>query len=262
MVKRKKFYTIDEIDGVTSITSPHRKELKEIGERNVKVFRDLSKEQLKNVTDKIMGGIFENIGLEEEWTITIEFFPNVKIHIIYYFYGDEFGTNEIDQLKFLFSDERVCWIPGEDLASFIDNMMNYVVRMINNKEPLEPGKTEQSEMLKNAIQERTPPFYFIEDEDLYPITEFISGNLINKNPWIINKEILPGIIVEIIFTKNQELIPLIKGNNSKFLENYEKDLLRILIINHILRYIIIKYDERDLPEICKKMFAPGYLKQK
>jgi len=262
MEKRKKFYTIDEIDGVTSITGPHRKELKEIGERNVRVFRDLSKEQLKNVSDKMLGGILENIELEEEWTLTIEVFPNVKIHIIYYFYGDEFETNEIDQLKFLFSEERVCWIPGEDLASFIDIMMNYVERMINNKEPFEPGKGEQSEMLKNAIQIRAPSFYFIEYEDLYPLTEFLGGKLINKKPWTIHKEIFPGIIIEINFTKNQELIPIIKGKNSKFLENYEKDLLRILTINHILRYIIIKYDERDLPEICKIMFARGYLKKK
>ncbi|MCK4281028.1 MAG: hypothetical protein KAX10_02850 [Candidatus Lokiarchaeota archaeon] len=263
MEKHKELYSINEIDGVTSISSPHKKELKEIGRRKANTFRTLTEEQLKNVTKNIIGGTLENTGLNEDWTITKTFFPDVKIHTIYFYYGDEFGSNETDQLKFFFSDERVRWIPGEDLANFINIMMNYAERVISNKEPFESVKDKQSKMLKNAIDERKQPFDFIIDEDIPNIAEFIGGTFIKyKDFWELNKEIFPGITIRIKYTENHELIPLILGVKSDMLENYEKDLLRILTINHILRYITIKYDERDLPEICKKMFAPGYLKQK
>ncbi len=263
MEKHKEFYSINEIDGVTSISSPHKKELKEIGGRKAKTFRTLTEEQLKNVTKNIIGGTLENIGLNEDWTITKTFFPDVKIHTIYFYYGDEFGSNEIDQLKFLFSGERVRWIPGEDLANFIDIMMNYAERIIINKEPFKSSKEKQPEMLKNAIDERSPSFYFIINEDIPNIAELIGGTFIkHKDFWELNKEIFPGITIRIKYTEKHELIPLILGVKSDMLENYEKDLLRILTINHILRYITIKYDERELPEVCKKMFAHGYLKQK
>jgi len=263
MDERKKLYTIDEIDGLTSFGSPHKRELKWIGKRKSKTFRTLNKKQLKNLVEQTMGGTIDNIGLGEDWTITKVLFPDVKIHTIYFYYGDEFGSNEMDQLKFFFSDERVRWIPGEDLANFISIMMNYAERVISNKEPFESVKDKQSKMLKNAIDERKQPFDFIIDEDIPNIAEFIGGTFIKyKDFWELNKEIFPGITIRIKYTETHELIPLILGVKSDMLENYEKDLLRILTINHILRYITIKYDERDLPEICKKMFAPGYLKQK
>lgn len=263
MDKRKKFYTINEIDGLTSVGSPHQRELKEIGRRKVKTFRALDKKQLKNLVEKNIGGTLENIGLDENWTITKDFFPHVKIHVIYFYYGDEFGSNEIDQIKFLFSDERVQWIPGEDLADFIVAMMNYAKRVIINKKPFEASKDIQSQMLKNAIDDRISSFYYIADEDIPNIAEFIGGTFIkHKDFWELNKEIFPGITIRIKYTKTHELISNILGEKSDMLENYEKDILRILIINHILRYIIIKNDERELPEICKRMFASGYLKKK
>ena len=263
MEKHKELYSINEIDGVTSISSPHKKELKEIGRRKANTFRTLTEEQLKNVTKNIIGGTLENIGLNEDWTLTKFLFPYVKIHTIYFYYGDEFGSNEIDQLKFLFSDKRVRWIPGEDLANFIDIIMNYAERIIINKEPFKSAKENQSEMLKNAIEERSPSFYFIINEDIPNIAEFIGGTFVkNKDYWELNKEIFPEITIRIKYTENHELMPLIFGEKSNMLENYEKDILKILTINHILRYITIKYDERDLPEICKKMFASGYLKKR
>ena len=60
-------------------------------------------------------------------------------------------------------------------------MMNYIKRMINNEEPFELGKGKQSEMLKNAIQKRAPPFYFIEDEDaISPHEATIRDDLCNQ----------------------------------------------------------------------------------
>lgn len=260
--KEKKLHTIDEIDGMTSIGSPHKKELREIGEKMAPILRKMDKSSIEGFATNVLGGKIENLGLEEDWTMTKEMFPEVYIHMVYTFYGEEFGENESDSVRFFFSGERIKWITGEDLASFIDSTVNYQKRTILNTPTSEKDSGEQSTMLKAAIQERYDPFFFVGDDDIQIIVDFIGGTVVKEESWMnMYKQMYPGVTLLIKFTEDHTIEPVITGNNSFFLEDYEKDILKILVINHILRYITIRFDERDLPEICVKMFPKGYFKK-
>jgi hypothetical protein len=260
--REKIFFTIDEIDGMTSIGSPHKKELFEIGAKISPILRKLDNPTIEEFAESVIGGKIENIGVGEDWTMTKELYPEVKIHMAYTYYGDEFGDSEIDGVKFLFSGERIKWITGEDLASFVDLTVNYQKRALQNRKVSEKDTSEQSDMLKTAIIERYDPFYFLEDEDIPIIVDFIGGTFVKEKEWMnMYKQIYPGVTLLIKFTEDHSIEPRIIGGNSYFLENYEKDIIKILVINHILRYITIRFDERDLPEICVKMFPKGYFKK-
>src|SRR3972149_9922352 len=114
MVDAKKiFMTISQID-VTGVRGPHEKELKDISDTKLSLFQNLDRNKLKKIVIDDIGGILENIGFNEDWTITIKFFPEANIHISYFYYGKEFGDDLEAEMKFLFSGDRISWIPGED----------------------------------------------------------------------------------------------------------------------------------------------------
>ena len=90
------------------------------------------------IVDEDLGAKIENIGFNEDWTITIEMFPEVNIHMSYSYFGDEFGDSVDEaEFKFYFSGQRVYWVPGEDSATFIDIVMDFIEGRIKNKTPFE-----------------------------------------------------------------------------------------------------------------------------
>ena len=116
---KKKFMSIGQIDA-TGVRGPHEKELEDIGKVKVPLFINLDTHRLEEIVRNELGGKLENIGFNEDWTITKEMFPEANIHMAYSYYGDEFGDDLEAEFKFYFSGERISWIPGEDSATFID----------------------------------------------------------------------------------------------------------------------------------------------
>ena len=88
--EKKKFMTIGQIDA-TGVRGPHEKELEDISRNKYAMFVDIDEEKLKNIVEVDLGAKIENIGFNEDWTITIEMFPEVNIHMSYSYFGDEFG---------------------------------------------------------------------------------------------------------------------------------------------------------------------------
>lgn len=105
-MSKRKFWTVGQIDA-TSVRGPHEKELEDISKMKYSLFVNLDKKVLEDIVDKELGGKIENIGFSEDWTITIEMFPEVNIHMAYSYFGDEFGDIEAE-FKFYFSGKRVC----------------------------------------------------------------------------------------------------------------------------------------------------------
>ena len=73
-----KYVTIGQIDA-TGIKGPHEKELEDILRNKITIFKNLDINKLSGFVNKNLGGKIENIGLDEDWSIKLEFFPQVKI---------------------------------------------------------------------------------------------------------------------------------------------------------------------------------------
>ena len=226
-----------------------------------KIFKNLDINKLSGFVNKHLGGRIENIGLDEDWSINLEFFPEVNIHISYFYYGDEFGDIK-SSLKILFSGERVSWIPGEDLATYVDIIMNLFERNIKNKETIDQKYNEKSDLLLKAFEQRKSLFKFLKKENIMGLKKFL-GAEIKKNSieWKIKKEIFPKIFIEILYNVSDKLDISYSGKNLKKIERYHIELIGIFIINHILRYITISNQHKKLPEICYMMFSRMYSKE-
>ena len=75
----------------TGVRGPHEKEFEDISNAKYSLFQKINSETLKKIIQEDIGGRIENIGLNEDWTITLEMFPEVNIHLSYSYFGDEFG---------------------------------------------------------------------------------------------------------------------------------------------------------------------------
>ena len=106
MGDKKKLWTVGQIDA-TGIKGPHEKELEDISQNKYPLFIDIDNNTLTDIVTKDLGGLIENIGLNEDWTITIEMFPEVNVHMCYFYYGDEFGDGLEAEFKFFFSGEII-----------------------------------------------------------------------------------------------------------------------------------------------------------
>ena len=106
----KKYMTVGQIDA-TGIKGPHEKELEDISKSKNHLFINLDKDKLKRLVEDEIGGIIENIGFSEDWTISVEMFPEVNIHMAYTYYGDEFGDGIEAGFKFSTHHDTVgkCW---------------------------------------------------------------------------------------------------------------------------------------------------------
>ncbi|MFW9936236.1 MAG: hypothetical protein ACFFD5_01165 [Candidatus Thorarchaeota archaeon] len=259
---KKKYWTVGEIDA-TGVRGPHEVELKNISKAKYHLFIDIDKGELKEIVEKRLGGNFENIGFNEDWTITIEMFPEVNLHFAYTFFGSEFGGEIEAEFKFLFSGKRVFWVPGEDTATYIDIVMDFIDRIIKHESPFQTDYSTKTDLMKKVLLQRSQPFNLIKESDKDPLAEFLSAK-INRitDGWVIEKELFPEIFVELTWNTSNGLDISFKGKNLKEISNYHVELLGIFVINHILRYITLHNEEKDLPVICYIMFSRFFTKEK
>jgi hypothetical protein len=259
---KKKFWTISEIDA-TGVRGPHEIELKNISNAKYHHFINIDQEKLLKIVNEDLGAKIENIGLNEDWTITIEMFPEVIIHILYSYFGDEFGDIEAE-FKFLFSGEHANMVTGEDSAIFIDIIVDFLERRIKGEEPFEKNYEKKSDLMKKVLIQRVKPFSLLVEKDLEKLAEFIGAKVWKtKDGWRIKREIFPKIFTEITWDNQNGLdISFFGDNLSKNISSYHGELIGIFTINHILRYIAIRNEEKELPDICYMMFSRHYTKVK
>jgi hypothetical protein len=259
--KKAKYLTVGQIDS-TGVRGPHEKELRDISNAKVDMFKELSELLLKKIVKEDIGGTMGDIGFNEDWTINIQFFPEANIHISYFYYGDEFGDIEAE-LKFLFSGKRIYLIPGEDSATFIDLVIDFLERRIKNRQPFEKTYEKRTQLMKKVLKQRKQPFELLRDEDKKDLESFLDANVKkNEAVWIIKKEVFPQIYIDLTFDNNQKKLDIsFSGGNLEKIGSYHIELVGIFLINHILRYITLANKGKDLPEICNMMFSRLYTKQ-
>ncbi|MFX1329071.1 MAG: hypothetical protein ACFE91_13170 [Promethearchaeota archaeon] len=260
-MSQKKFWTIGQIDA-TGVRGPHEKELDDISKRNYPLFINLDKDLLENIVYNELGGKIENIGFNEDWTISLKMFPEVNIHLSYSYFGDEFGDDIEAEFKFYFTGERVFWIPGEDTATFIDIVMDIIERNIKKQEPFERNYNTKTELMKNVLKQRSEPFTFLKEQDRENLSTFIGAEVLKEaNGWQIKKQFFPEIFIEIYWNKKKDLDIKFSGNNlSKNIDSYHIEFIGIFLINHIIRFITVNNFNKILPDICYIMFSRYYSK--
>lgn len=260
---KKKFWTISEIDA-TGVRGPHEIELRNISKAKHHYFIEIDQKLLLKVVREDLGAKLENIGLNEDWTITIAMFPHVNIHLIYTYFGKEFGGDIEAEFKFLFSGMHANMVPGEDSATFIDIIMDLLERKIKEEEPFEEKYNKKTELMEKVLAQRGKPFSLLIEEDREKLSEFIGAKVWQtSNGWKVKRELFPRIFTEIIWDKQNGLDISFNGENlPKKIDNYHTELLGIFTINHILRYITLQNQDKDLPDICYMMFSRYYTKIK
>jgi hypothetical protein len=97
------------------------------------------KEALEYVADvsklaEFIGGKVESLGMGEDWAISKEIFPGVRVFFVFNHADDEFASS----LKVLFSGDRIKLMKGEDLAGFV---ILYVIHMLRYVKESNPGKS-------------------------------------------------------------------------------------------------------------------------
>jgi hypothetical protein len=219
---------------------------------------------LNKIITEDIGGKIENIGLNEDWTITLEMFPEVNIHLAYSYFGDEFGDGIIAEFKCYFSGERAITVPGEDTITYVDIIFGFIERMINHKDPFEKSYDIKTDLMKKVLTQRLEPFTLLKGKDQKDLASFLGANVWNTgNGWRIKKEFFPGIYVELTYDAQENLNIAYTGEVlSKKLGIYHMEFLGIFLINHILRYITLNNLDKELPDICYIMFSRYYTKMK
>jgi hypothetical protein len=262
MVGARRFFTVNQIDA-TGVGSPHQKELEEYSANKFSLFKGLEEATLRRIVYEDLGARFDDVGLNEDWTITIEFFPEANGHISYFYYGDEFGDVE-GELKFLLSGERVHMIPGEDTVTYTGIILDFIERRIKNEEPSDKEYGEKTELMKKILEQRKEPFNLLVEEDIDGLGKFIGGEVTKTgSKWRIKKRVFPEIFVEVTFDEDKNILDTsYSGKNLTKIGRYHIELIGTFTINHILRYITIKNQGKELPSVCYKMFSRLFIKEK
>ncbi len=270
--KRQILFKIQEIDAIGGILTPHSRDISDIGKNKVDFFRTFTENDLLRIC-KIIDGKTEDLNQGENWAISKEFFLGVKIHILYQFYGDEFGIHGEDELQILFSGAYVHWISGEDLCHFTEILVNYIELIMKNQTFPQVYNGNPSDMLKIAIKERIKPFLLINKDDFLKISEFLGTTVKippKKTEISLDNVIkiicfpFPNYKIELLYpnSKNkQEVLDFhISGATIKQIPVYDSERLIIMTVNHCLRYIKQILKERA-PAICNLMFS-GFFRRK
>ncbi|MFX0009538.1 MAG: hypothetical protein ACFE9R_04430 [Candidatus Hermodarchaeota archaeon] len=260
--QQQKYWTVGEIDA-TGVRGPHEVELRNISRAKYPLFINIDKDYLKNIVENELGGKIWNLGFNEDWTITLEMFPEVNIHLIYTFFGKEFGDEIEAEFKFLFSGERAYWIPGEDTATYIDLIMDFLERKIKNREPFEKDFANKTDLMRKVLLQRSEPFKLLEDTHKDDLAEFLGAKVWRTmNGWKIKKEAFPEIFIELNWDGEKLDISYSGQNLHKNISSYHVELIGIFLINHILRFITLTYHEKEIPDICFIMFSRMFTKEK
>ena len=260
-MSQRKFWTVGQVDA-TGVRGPHEKELEDISKVKYPLFINLNMDALKDIVNNELGGKIENIGFSEDWTISIEMFPEVNIHMAYSYFGDEFGDGIEAEFKFYFSGTRVFWVPGEDIATFIDIIMDFIERKIKEQEPFEQNYDTKTELMENVLKQRSEPFILLKEQDRENLADFLGAKVWKAtNGWRIKKEFFPEIFIEITWNKKDGLDVKFSGDKlSKNIDSYHIEFVGIFLINHILRFITVNNIDKNLPDICYIMFSRYYTK--
>ncbi|MFX1312806.1 MAG: hypothetical protein ACFFHD_09360 [Promethearchaeota archaeon] len=260
---KRKFWRIGQIDA-TGVRGPHEKELEDISNAKNALFTEIDINKLKQIIKENLGAKIENIGFSEDWTITIEMFPEVNIHMAYSYFGDEFGDGVEGEFKFYFSGERATWVPGEDSATYIYIIMDLIERKLKNEEPFEQNYDSKSDLMKKILLQRTKPFELLNEADKNKLETFLGAKVWRLiQGWRIKKEVFPKIFIEIVWNKDSGLDIIFSGENlRKNIGSYHIEFIGIFLINHTLRYITLNNLEKELPDICYIMFSRYFTKLK
>ena len=196
---------------------------------------------LKKIILEDIGAKIENLGFNEDWTITLEMFPEVNIHLAFTYFGDEFGDDVTAEFRCYFSGDRVQIIPGEDSVTYVDIIFDMMERLIQNREPFEQSYDKKSELMEKVLVQRTEPFNLLKDNEMQDLAVFLSA-IVRKTAkgWQIKKEVFPEVFVELEIDENNKLDIKFSGSAlSKKIGSYHIEFLGIFLINHILRYITL-----------------------
>lgn len=254
--------TVGQIDAI-GVKGPHEKELEDISNAKYPLFINLDEGKLKDIVIKDIGGIIENIGMNEDWTITIEMFPAVNIHMSFTYYGDEFGDDLEAEFKFYFSGEHVSWVPGEDSATFIDIILDFLEIRLKGNKPFEKAHDTKSELMEKVLLQREEPFKLLKDSDKKGLEEFLGAKVWKTDSgWRIKKDYFPEIYIEILWHQVNGLDISFSGPNLEKISSYHLELVGIFMLNHILRYIVIQNEDKELPPIAYIMFSRYFTKQR
>lgn len=248
----------------TGVRGPHEKEFEDISNAKYSLFVDINMEKLSKIINDYIGGKIEHLDFNEDWTITLEMFPEVNIHLAYTYFGDEFGDGITAEFKCFFSGERAIIVPGEDSITYVDIIFDFIERMIHNKDPFEKSYDTKTDLMEKVLTQRVEPFALLKDEDQKKLASFLGAKVWNtENGWRIKKEVFPNIFIELTYTGLRKLDISYSGETlSKKVDNYHMEFLGIFLINHVLRYITLNNLDKELPNICYIMFSRFFTKQK
>jgi len=257
--KKSKFLTAHQIDGHKGIKSPHAHELDNMGKEWGSMLLNVDINKVKEIVENELNGKIENLDFGEDYTITIEFFPEVNIHILYYNYLEDeaFGNTE---LRFLFSGERVNLIPAEDLTGYIEAALHLIENYLENNGKLYDVPEKKSPLLQMAIRQRIAPFKFFKKEDLNDLANFVGAKLEeSEKEWKLVRTYFNELNVILSYTK-EKLDISFQGNNVPRVDNYSRDQLGIHLMNHCLRFLLLTHPDIEFPKIVKQMFSYSYIK--
>jgi len=123
--KKPKLVSLREIEGKIS---PHQGQV----DRALKA----RAEALNFVSDvealaEFIGGKKEILGYREDWAISKDIFPGIRVYYIFTRSDDEFPA----ALKVLFEGERLNLVSGEDLAGIIIPTVSHMLRHVREANP-------------------------------------------------------------------------------------------------------------------------------
>ncbi len=121
----KKLISLREIEGVAS---PHQRQVDSALAARQKAF-----EYVKDVVGlaKYIGGKVESLGIGEDWSLSKEIFPGVRVYFVFVKGDEEFPGS----LKVLFSGKNINVMKGEDLAGFVILYVNHMLRYVRETNP-------------------------------------------------------------------------------------------------------------------------------
>jgi hypothetical protein len=261
-----KFWTAHEIDGHKGIKSPHARELDSMGQEKVDNFLEIEPERLKAFVKNKLRGKIEEIGFGENYTITLEMFPEVNIHILYFNFEEEEEEDDAFndlELRFLFSGERVSWIPTEDLIGYIEAFFYNLENNFGESKNIHKFPKQKTDLLKMAINQRLDPFKHLKKDHLLKMAEFIGAVIKKRNDeWVLTKSYYQGFNIDVIYEPDKQKLDLdYEGRNILDINNYSRDQLGIYLLNHCLRFLSIQYPNIQFPKIVKQTFSYSYIKK-
>jgi hypothetical protein len=260
-IDKKQLKTIQQIDG-TGIQTPHRGELNTIGEFVKELMPRIPDGKVKRVVEQQMGGSIDDLGFGETVSMSFEYFPGVRIHVVY-FKADAGDADDIDseaEVKFFFSGINVTLVSSEDLASFADLTMDFFQDLALGKHS--PVPDDPSDLLQRSILQRLEPFSILKRQDLPDLAAFLGGTLTATDlEWQLTKTYFPGITLTLRFDGKRIAFDF-SGANMGCMNFHAKDELAIFLLNHCLRFIGTRYSALKMPVIVNQAFSFSYLRGK